>query len=118
MSEICGLDNPAFDTPKKQLIAVLQVQQSVGVRFPYNHSIIRSAYVLFSSAVKGIKSPAPAYAADFAAFIKAQGLGTVTVSQPRKNPNSRNCIRIYLWQINKPALAAWKAKHVTTTANV
>lgn len=40
----------------------------------------------------------------FATWLKRRNLGTVIASSPKINPNSGNKIRVWVWEVNKPAL--------------
>lgn len=68
---------------------------------------IRFAHLLFTEA--GTKSK---YGAKFKAWIEREGLGTVTVSPAKKNPNSRRMVKGYIWSIDRDALRAWYARNL------
>lgn len=44
-------------------------------------------------------------------YITDNKLGTVTRSGAKKNPNSGNSIKVYLWTVNNGALYLWHKKH-------
>lgn len=46
-------------------------------------------------------------------YIESRGLGTVKTIGPKKNPNSGNEIKLYIWEINWEAYDAWYLNIVT-----
>lgn len=43
-------------------------------------------------------------------YIRVYGLGKVTAFGPRLNPNSKNQINIYVWDVNNDAFKRWLDK--------
>lgn len=69
------------------------------------------ASIIFSQATRAKVPVNPAYGDKFAAFIRAQNLGTVTAVDAGKNPNSRHYIRTFIWEVNWTRLIEYcKAK--------
>ncbi len=48
---------------------------------------------------------------EFAQFIKDHKLGSVTKTRAKKNPNSGNKIRGWLWAVNEPEFRVWARKN-------
>lgn len=67
--------------------------------YPYNS---RFRYALFSQARKRSK-----YGDLFAAFIREERLGTVIETEWKRNPNSGNPLKIFLWTVDHPAVKRW-----------
>lgn len=44
-------------------------------------------------------------------FIETNKLGRVTVSRAKKNPNSGNMVKIYVWEISQRVLKVFNKKH-------
>jgi hypothetical protein len=65
--------------------------------------IVCSAFAVFSDAVGhgGTYS-----GTEFANYLTANKLGTVRASAVKKNPNTSNRIRVWIWEINKRNLIA------------
>lgn len=64
------------------------------------------AFVIFSDTVQR------GYGSKLAAFIKSHKLGTIIPSQIKTNPNTKNKIRMWIWQINPTALERWLKKEI------
>jgi hypothetical protein len=48
------------------------------------------------------------YGVSLAAYIRKRKLGTVVTMIPKKNPNSGNRLKVWLWSIDQKKWAAWK----------
>ncbi len=49
--------------------------------------------------------------ASFARFVRRNHLGPVTASNLRVNPNSDNKIRVWIWELDIPAVMTWLEEH-------
>lgn len=63
----------------------------------------RAFYILTGARAHGFKC-----GRDFCRFIEANKLGTVRETQARRNPNSGNNLRVYIWAVNLRNLAKWR----------
>ena len=80
------------DNPKKALIDILQI------RFEEYEN---SAFILFSE-VRTKKSYK--YGQQLKKLIEKLNLGKVLSTNSKINPNSKNTIRVYLWEVNQKAV--------------
>src|ERR1700677_3513802 len=61
------------------------------------------AFILFSAVRSG------KYGSTLHAFIHENKLGEVWETEFKKNPNSNNLIKVYIWGIDRKALDKWSA---------
>lgn len=62
-----------------------------------------AAFYIFTETTKG------SYGRRLKAYIEKRGLGSVVVAPAKKNPNSENSVRPYMWVVNRGALRKfWK----------
>lgn len=88
LRELSGL----FGDPKSNVLAVCED------RYLEEHN---SAFIMFSdvySLGNGRK---------LAAYIRRNGLGTLTKTRAKRNPNSGNSIMVWVWATNDKNLRAW-----------
>lgn len=87
------------------------IMEAIPVRDHYNWknnkyeklAELRFSHVVFSEAKDGSGN----YGENFAAFIRRHRLGTVVASQRRRNPNSGNLLKFWVWTLNKRGLVRW-----------
>ena len=51
------------------------------------------------------------YGRDLAGYVKEHNLGTLVRTVARKNPNSGNYIRVWLWSVNNKSLSNYAKTH-------
>jgi len=73
----------------------------------YRKGFMNGTFILFSG-IEG--STYGKYGPILKQFIEDTKLGTVVVSDTKKNPNSNNMLTIYIWQVDRPRLAEWLEK--------
>lgn len=64
-------------------------------------SDINFIHVVFSDTKRSSKG------SSLASYIKRKGLGSVVATSYKKNPNSGNSLKAWLWTINRYALVEW-----------
>lgn len=62
------------------------------------HALQEQAFMIFSDAVENGNGKA------LASYITKNKLGTITATRGRRNPNSNNIIKVWVWSINRKAL--------------
>lgn len=107
ISELCF-----HKSPREAMTAFVQVVLGPSHGILYNPS--RFAYVMFTAA--GKEKPL-VYGEKFKAYIVKEGLGTVVETGVNLNPNSNNQLKVFLWTVNHPALAAWAVKYKVEVNN-
>ena len=65
------------------------------------------AFIIFSQAGSGEDvAAAGAYGDYFHEWVKEQELGTVVVTEPALNENSKNLVKVFLWTVDQPKFLA------------
>lgn len=89
-------------------------EQQVGKRLlfkpnDYGHQDQMFSFYVFTCAFSGYEREVNNYAVKFAEFIKANKLGKVWESEPKKNvifhPNHSNAV--FVWTVDQEAIKAW-----------
>lgn len=55
--------------------------------------------------------PVATYGDHFCAYIRGHHLGTVAETGSRRNPNSGNNVKVWVWAVDQEALKAWARAH-------
>lgn len=74
-------------------------------------SLDRRAFMVFSVVLSGAKKGDDGAGGRLAAYIVKNRLGVCLSTPRRRNPNSGNVIKAWVWVISHRGLKAWDAKH-------
>lgn len=84
--------------------------------FKNNYFFSSCAHFIFTAAVHSNTKPSNPrsnYGEVFKKFILGEGLGTVVCSEWKRNPNTLNWVRVYVWTFDRDALLRWKRSNQT-----
>lgn len=101
----CGLDeiDGLCDSPVATLLEVADEKYG-------DYLDAQQAFILFTDVMS--KKRGNSRGEKLAGYIKKNGLGTVVMTQrAKKNPNSGNMIKAWVWSPNERALRAWWTKN-------
>lgn len=66
-----------------------------------DNNVPRQPFIIFTQATSTRKE---GYGDRFKAYLEKQGLGEVSVSGYRTNPNSGNFVKVFVWTVNQKAM--------------
>ena len=89
-----------------QQLSDLSRNQEDNIRYAsqdVNYNGFSGAFLIFSDHAHALSN-----GSRLAAFIKKKKLGTVTATRSKVNPNSGNAIKVWVWAVDKKAVAKFK----------
>ncbi len=106
----CGvqfIDSIQDETPESTLVAVCAKKYEEGENEwgDYDEPW-RQAFLIFTDNVSDSDN-----GKDLEDYIKEHKLGTVKATRQRRNPNTENMIKVWIWTPNERNLKAWYRKH-------
>lgn len=106
LREITGLSNG--DLPITQMKQFLKKVFAADGFSGGKYSRLMCSHVVFTEARHPrYDNGQPKYGHNFAAFIRANSLGTVSASRIGVNPNSNNQVKFWVWTIDGENLKKW-----------
>lgn len=66
-----------------------------------DNGVPRQPFIIFTQATSARKE---SYGDRFKAYLEAEGLGEVSISGYKANPNSGNFVKVFVWTVNQKAI--------------
>ena len=83
------------------------LEQSDDFYYSGVNSLVNYRFFIFSDKISKEYEGSGLTGTQFAKFVTKNKLGTLSMSAVRRNPNSGSNIRVWVWDIDRPALYKW-----------